>query len=94
MSEFFEVTVLLIIHNHHCFDYLKLYCSNPTPNTSHLPKWNEAREFPVNYYRFGNLNFEEKPLFGSETGGIFENRAKIWREITKQSNSNAQKDEL
>lgn len=58
-----------------------LYFSNPTPESSPLPKWVETREFPVKYYRLGNLNFDSKPMFGTEKGGIFEERAKFWREL-------------
>ncbi|XP_031628536.1 liver carboxylesterase 1-like [Contarinia nasturtii] len=54
---------------------------NPTPESSNLPKWIEAKEFPLRYYRFGNLNFDGKPMFGMEENGIFEERTKFWREI-------------
>lgn len=35
----------------------------------------------MNYYRIGNLNFEGKAVFGNEDGGIFEDRAKFWRDL-------------
>ncbi|XP_031633819.1 venom carboxylesterase-6-like isoform X1 [Contarinia nasturtii] len=54
---------------------------NPTPDSSHLPKWTETKELPLNFYRLGNLHFDGKPMFGNENGGIFEERAKFWREI-------------
>ncbi|XP_031636223.1 venom carboxylesterase-6-like [Contarinia nasturtii] len=54
---------------------------NPTPESSNLPKWVEAKEFPLNYYRLGNLNYDGKPMFGMERHGIFEERTKFWREI-------------
>lgn len=71
------------------------YFSNPTPESSQLPKWHEAKEFPVNYYRLGNLNFDSKPMFGTEKGGIFEERAKFWRELgTHLLSSKPKKTEL
>lgn len=54
---------------------------NPTPASSHLPKWEEVNGFPVNYYRIGNSHFEDKAMFGMEDGGIFEDRTEFWREI-------------
>lgn len=54
---------------------------NPTPDSSPLPKWVETKEFPVNYYRLGNLHFDNKPMFGMESGGIFEDRAAFWRQL-------------
>lgn len=56
-------------------------CRNPTPELSYLPKWDKVEGFPINYYRIGNFHFEDKPMFGMETGGLFENRAEFWREI-------------
>lgn len=52
-----------------------------TPDSSHFPKWSEVEELPLNYYRLGNLHFDGKTIFGRENGGIFEERAKFWREI-------------
>lgn len=49
----------------------------------------------MKYYRLGNLNFDGKPMFGTENGGIFEERAKFWRELEAHLSSvKAQKDEL
>nr|AXB38858.1 juvenile hormone esterase [Sitodiplosis mosellana] len=68
---------------------------NPTPNSSHLPKWHETRDFPITYYRLGNLNFDGKPMFGTEKGGIFEERAKFWRVLEARIHSTKpQKDEF
>lgn len=58
-----------------------IYDRNPTPESSLLPKWDKAEQIPVNYYRIGNFHFDEQPLFGMETGGLFEDRAEFWREI-------------
>lgn len=33
-------------------------------------------------------------MFGTETGGIFEDRTKFWRKIVTLAYSNSQKDEL
>lgn len=59
---------------------MSLSFSNPTPDSSHLPKWHQVKHFPVNYYRLGNFHFEGKPTFGMENG-IFEDRAKFWRDL-------------
>lgn len=68
---------------------------NPTPKSSYLPKWKKLKEFPINYYRIGNLNFENKPMFGNEYGGMFEDRAKFWRELGAHlPAANVKKDEL
>lgn len=55
---------------------------NPTPDSSYLPKWEQTNGFPLNYYRFGNWNFGTKSMFGMENGGLFEDRAKFWRELS------------
>lgn len=39
------------------------------------------KAFPIDYYRIGNANFDGKPKFGMEYGGLFENRAQFWRTI-------------
>ncbi|XP_031616881.1 cholinesterase 2-like, partial [Contarinia nasturtii] len=68
---------------------------NPTPESSNLPKWIEAKEFPLRYYRFGNLNFDGKPMFGMEENGIFEERTKFWREIEAfLPSTHSQKEEI
>lgn len=54
---------------------------NPTPESSYLPKWEKTNGFPLNFYRIGNWNFETKPMFGMEDDGLFEDRAKFWREL-------------
>lgn len=56
-------------------------CRNPTPKSSHLPKWEKANGFPLNFYRIGNWNFEAKAMFGMENDGLFEDRSKFWREL-------------
>lgn len=66
--------IILDVFNIHCF-------RNPTPDSILLPNWEETREFPVNYYRLGNFDFESKPMFGMENGGIFEDRTKFWRHL-------------
>lgn len=60
---------------------LLIFYRNPTPESSNLPKWQTANEVPVNYYRIGRLHFESKPLFGMESGGLFDERTKFWREL-------------
>lgn len=70
------------------------HCRNPTPNSSRLPKWDELNGFPVNYYRIGNFHFDTKPMFGMESGGIFEDRARFWREIGAHLPAHSNKDEL
>lgn len=69
----------------HCLLYTrfdwKIVDRNPTPASSQLPKWNKALGFPISYYRIGNYHFEDKPMIGMETGGLFEDRAQFWRDI-------------
>lgn len=62
--------------------------SNPTPSSSPLPQWQEASEFPLKYYRIGNAHFKDKPLIGMEDGGIFEDRAQLWRELNAHAPAN------
>lgn len=41
------------------------------------------------------MNFDGKPLFGNENGGMFEERAKFWRELGAHvPAAQAKKDEL
>ncbi|XP_031627736.1 venom carboxylesterase-6 [Contarinia nasturtii] len=54
---------------------------NPTPDSSDLPKWEEANGFPLKYYRIGNSNHNGKSLIGMEIDGIFHDRANFWRQI-------------
>lgn len=54
---------------------------DPTPSSSYLPKWEKTNGFPLNYYRIGNWHFENSSLFGMENNGLFEDRAKFWREL-------------
>lgn len=66
---------------------------NPTPSSSKLPKWQPTSKFPLNYYRIGNQN-EDKPFIAMETG-LYEDRARFWREIGAHLPANVrQKDEL
>lgn len=68
---------------------------NPTPESSPLPKWDTTTAFPLNYYRIGNSNFEDKPIVGMEHSGLFENRAKFWRQLLSHVPQQlAKKDEL
>lgn len=57
------------------------FFSNPTPESSDLPKWDKVNRLPGNYYRIGNLHYENKPLLGMESGGFFEKRKELWREL-------------
>lgn len=54
---------------------------NPTPDSSLLPKWEEVKRFPIDFYRIGNFHFENKPTFGMESGGLFDDRMKFWKEL-------------
>lgn len=56
--------------------------------SSQLPQWNQVEGLPANYFRIGNLHFEDQPRFGMENGGIFEDRAQFWREIHSSLRSN------
>lgn len=68
---------------------------NPTPKSSYLPKWEKTKGFPLNFYRIGNWNFDTNSMFGMEDGGLFEERAKFWRELGAFSPVNQMtKDEL
>lgn len=58
-----------------------MFFRNPTPESSDLPKWHTTNDFPVQYYRIGNWNFDNKPMFGMENDGIFHERAEFWRKI-------------
>lgn len=55
--------------------------SNPTPDTTLLPKWEKANGFPLKYYRIGNSNHNGKSLLAMEIDGIFNDRANFWRKI-------------
>lgn len=66
---------------------------NPTPASNELPRWQQASKFPLNYYRIGNLN-EHQPFIAMETG-LYDDRARFWREIGAHSPPKvAAKDEL
>lgn len=56
--------------------------------------WDEINEFPIDYYRIGNYNFEDKSLIGMESGGLFEDRAQFWREINAHLPKTHIQDEL
>lgn len=57
--------------------------------------WNEARGFPLEYYRIGNTNFEGKPIIGMESGGLFDDRAQFWLQLGANLPANyTQRDEL
>lgn len=72
-----------------------LFSRNPTPPSSPLPVWNEARGFPLEYYRIGNTNFEGKPIIGMESGGLFDDRAQFWLQLGANLPANyTQRDEL
>lgn len=58
-----------------------VFFRNPTPASSDLPKWDKVNEIPANYYRIGNLHYEDKPLIGMESGGFFGERKKLWRDL-------------
>lgn len=72
----FDSPFIIVIKTIACFVF-----RNPTPDSSDLPKWDATNAIPANFYRIGNLHYEDRPLIAMETGGFFEERKQLWRDL-------------
>lgn len=53
---------------------------DPTPSTSGLTKWYPTSQYPLDYYRIGNLHQEHEPIVKMDRG-LFDERARFWRTV-------------